>query len=77
MTKSEERKLAAKKRGWDEDLRGFDRDARRIKCEIKRDWKFMLKWLFFYQSKDKGEQALHIFEILAVDLIILRVFGLI
>lgn len=77
LKQGELRKLAIKRKKWDETMAPFDIWWKKVKRELARDWKYMMNWLFFYQTKDKGEKALHIMAVIAVDLIILRVFGII
>jgi hypothetical protein len=46
----------------------------RIKIVYK---KYMINWYFFHKAKKSGDKALHIFAVILVDLLLLRVFGLV
>lgn len=77
MNKSEVHKLAVKKREWNKSLCGFDTWARKVVRIIKRELKYMIKWLFFYKSDDKAEKFLHIVEVLFVWVILTKtLFGI-
>ena len=39
---------------------------------IKREWKRIRKWLFFYQPEDKMDEMIHIFDIIVIIYITVR-----
>jgi hypothetical protein len=45
--------------------------------EIKRDSKYMMKWYLFYQPKSNSDRIWHFIQVVIVDVILLRIFGLI
>lgn len=45
--------------------------------EIKRDYKKMLSFMLFYKPKDNADKYWHLLEIICIDVVLLKVFGLI
>lgn len=78
MTKrSETRKLEAKKREWDEALRGFNRAYNKMKREINYNLTNWLEWYFGDKNQKGVPRYMRRISILAVDIILLRILNLI
>lgn len=56
MKKSEIRRIEAKKREWDESLRGFNKQWKHIKRMLKK----AMDWYWFNNSKSDGSKVLHL-----------------
>jgi uncharacterized membrane protein YkvA (DUF1232 family) len=71
MLKSEEQKLVAKKREWEESLRESNRWWRRARRQVNKEFKNMLNWLLFYKRpKSKLEYTLHVIEVICFYVIL-------
>jgi hypothetical protein len=74
MTKGETRRLEAKIKEFDEIARPSDLWLARKKRGFRKTMKYIFNWYFFYKGKDRAE---HIIMVFIIDLIILRIFGVI
>ncbi len=77
MRKNEQKRFEAKLREWDEDYRVFRQKTGWFFKRFNYYKKYMINWYFFYTPEDKGDKSWHVMGVILIDIIILRVFGLI
>ena len=77
LTKSEIRKLEAKKREWAKGLREWNAKKRKFLKNCKKEMKKAFNWYFFYQPKDDGDRAYHIIMWVTLTFIFLRALEII
>jgi uncharacterized membrane protein YkvA (DUF1232 family) len=77
MTKREQYRIAVQKKRWDEEMRPIDKWLKWVWREIKIYFKMIINWYLFYKPKDTTEKIWHLIMVALVDILLLRLFGLI
>ena len=77
MNRRERHNIAIKKREWERDMRPINAWWKKQRREIKSYTKLVINWYLFYQPKDTTDKIWHLMLVIIVDVMALRVFGLI
>jgi len=60
LSKSEQRKLAAREKEWNEALKPFNKVLDAVKKEVRRDYRAMMNFMMYYKKpKDKIDRGIH------------------
>ena len=62
---------------WKEESDEVNKKLRTYYVKISKEFKKMLDWMLFYQPKNNFDKYWHLLDIILVDIVLLKVFGLI